>query len=161
MHSMSHPSKNIGLTTRIRLYRKVRCLGKQLNAFSSGRIVPATMTVAPWAQIFCSFVIIKLSSTLPSEGLITYPIVIAMAFMDLMLFETFAAQLGIKSNQVMEMWKREGRITRFHRREFWAMQAITIKIEGNFIDRGTALVTQNFCVTTTASLLLMKWIRVL
>lgn len=147
--------RRIGLTTRIKLYRCLQVLEKEQNRFGSERVVPAILVVAPIVQIFCTFVLIKLARSLTSEGYITYPFIISVCVVACMLFETFAAQLGIKSKKLSGDWLMEKNISKINRRVIKSFQPIRIKVGSNFIDRGTALVTQDFCITQTVSLLLM------
>lgn len=152
---MSAQSLRISLTSRIHLYRCLQVLEKLLNSFGSTRVVPGILLVAPLVQIFCTFVLIKLASSMTSEGYITYPFIISICILACMVFETFAAQLGVKSKKLSEDWLKEPRVTKVSRRQIQSMQSLRIKIGSNFIDRATALVTQDFVITQTVSLLLM------
>lgn len=72
-----------------------------------------------------------------------------------MLIETFAASVNGKSCDLISEWKDEAGTSKRLRREVRALKGLKVEVRGNFIDRGTALVTQDFCVNQTVSLLLM------
>ncbi|OXA47796.1 hypothetical protein Fcan01_17086 [Folsomia candida] len=110
---------------------------------------------APILQIFCTFVLIKLSHHLPSQGYLTYPFAIFTCFTVCMVFETFAAQLFVNSEHLYTDWKKELGLTKVNRRGIRALRPMRMKVGSNFIDRGTALVTQDFCINQTVSLLLL------
>lgn len=148
------PSR-IQLTTRIQIYRCLQVLEKELNHFGSTQVIPSILIMAPIVQIFCTFVLIKLFRTLPSEGIMTYPYLILIAVTACMVFETFAAQLLTKSAKQCGDWKMEKNLSKVNRKAIISLQPMRIKMGNNFIDRSTALVTQDFCITQTVSLLLM------
>jgi hypothetical protein len=144
-----------GLLTRIKLYRCLQVLEKKLNAFASPRIVPALLFVGPMVEIFCTFVLIKLGRQLPSQGFMTYPMIIAIIVLALTMYETFAAEMGVKSERLMWLWRKEDRVSKSQRKEIIALQPLRVKIGSCFIDRGTALVTQDLCLNQIVSLLLL------
>ncbi|OXA40906.1 hypothetical protein Fcan01_24357 [Folsomia candida] len=108
---ISGVASNVGLTTRIGLYRCLQVLEKQLNNTLSTRVIPTVMIIAPIIQIFCSVVLIKYSSFLPSKGFVTYPFTTCVCFTSCMVFETFAAQLGVQSVKQYHSWLTEKRLT--------------------------------------------------
>ncbi|OXA40072.1 hypothetical protein Fcan01_25179 [Folsomia candida] len=146
---------SIGLSSRISIHRSLQVLEKQINQTLCTRVILATMMGAPINQIFCSYVLIKFWSYLPSAGFLTYPFAIFICVMSVVIFESLAAQMCIKSMDQCMNWLKEKGISYVSRRKIRSLQALRIKVGSNFIDRGTALVTQNFCINQTVSLLLM------
>lgn len=145
----------ISLIKRIKLYRCLQVLEKQMNHALSKRIIPVLVIQAPMMQIIVSFVFIKLASSLPSEGFLSYPFIIIMVGSSCMIFETFAAQFGEKSTNLCHNWLMEKGIAKVNVKRIRSLQSMRIKVGSNFIDGGTALVTQDFCLNQTVSLLLM------
>lgn len=154
---MANPvnSSHVSLTTRAKLYRNLQILEKQLNRTLSTRVIPAILVVVPAVEIFCTFVVIKLLRFLPSEEFYTYPYATFICVTVLMVFETFAAQLFVNSEQLCTDWLKEPGLTRLNRRRIRSLQPMRIKVGSNFVDRGSALITQDFCINQTVSLLLM------
>ncbi|OXA41061.1 hypothetical protein Fcan01_24347 [Folsomia candida] len=148
-------STRVNLPARIKLYRCLQILEKQFNLTLSTRVIPATMVVSPWLQIYCTFVMIKLARYLPSSGFMTYPFTIFICVMVCVVFETFAAQIFVNSEQQRAEWWLDPELTKLNRSRIRSRRPMRIQVGSNFIDRGTALVTQNFCITQTVSLLLM------
>lgn len=102
----------MGLATRIKSFKCLQILGIQLNAFASPRVIPTRVFVGPLIQVYCTFVLIKFASVLPSHTLSTAIITTA-----LIVYQTFAAQLGFKSEEIMMEWKQERGISKRQRKE--------------------------------------------
>lgn len=153
--SISTGPTRISLSSRIELYRCLEIVGKELNHFGSSRIVPAVLIVCPMVQIFYTFVLIKFYKTQSVGGIITYCTVVILCVLASMAFDTFASQIGVKSDQRRKEWGKERGLKKVERKILTSLQPIRIRIGSNFVDRDTALVTQDFCLKQTASLLLM------
>lgn len=152
---MENPIARVTLTRRIQLYRSLQVFEKKFNHSLSTRVIPTTLIVAPILQIFCTYVLIKLSHRLPSQGYLTYPFAIFTCSKVCIIFETFAAQLFVNSEKLYADWKKEPGLLKVNRRRLRSLQPMRMKVGSNFIDRGTALVTQDFCINQTVSLLLL------
>lgn len=118
------------------------------------------MSGVPFVEVLSLFVIIKLHTEIPFPGFLIFPEGFVTAFSSIMVFETVAAVLNAKSSKMIAAWKQicytEKRNAKVKRREVGALRPLIVKFGSNFIDQGTPLVTQDFCVNQTVSLLLMK-----
>lgn len=145
----------MGFDSRIRAFRCLQILGIELNVFASPRVIPTLLLVGPLIQVYCTFILIKLGSLLPSQGFAVYPLVTTIITSSLIVYETFAAQLGSKSEEILRTWQQERGLGKRQRKEIEGLQCIRVRLEAGFIDRGTALVTQDMCINQIVSLLLM------
>ncbi|OXA40179.1 Cytochrome bo(3) ubiquinol oxidase subunit 1 [Folsomia candida] len=137
--SISTGPTRISLSSRIELYRCLEIVGKELNHFGSSRIVPAVLIVCPMVQIFYTFVLIKFYKTQSVGGIITYCTVVILCVLASMAFDTFASQIGVKSDQRRKEWGKERGLKKVERKILTSLQPIRIRIGSNFVDRDTAL----------------------
>lgn len=86
----------------------------------------------------------------------TYPMTIGIVTSALVVYQTFAAQMGVKSQELGRDWMNENGVSKVNRREIKAFRPLRVRLESCFIDRGTALVTQDMCLNQIVSLLLME-----
>lgn len=137
------------------MYRAIQILEVHLNNYGRIRIVPAFMSGVPFIEILSLFVIIKLHDQIPFPGFLIFPEGFITAFTSIMVFETIAAVLNTKSIGVIAAWSQlsTGKV---RRKEVRSLRPLMVKFGQNYIDRGTPLVSQDFCISQTVSLLLMK-----
>ncbi|OXA47974.1 hypothetical protein Fcan01_17295 [Folsomia candida] len=115
----------------LKLYRSIQILEKYMNGFLMARVAPMMVMSIPAIQIAC--------------GLLVY---------------TFASWVSSTSTKVLQT--HAGVTVQFGgkrsvlAREIRACGALKIKFGSNFIDNGTPLVIQNFCLNQTVNLLLIS-----
>jgi hypothetical protein len=147
---------------RFRTYRNLQLLERCLNDFGHLRILPATMAGAPVLQIVAMFAIIKLRDEMQYPGFLIFPMVFIGAFSGLVVMQTLSAKLMLESEDLVGIWKTKNSIgpisrnSKYRRRMIQSMQGLKVRFGANFMDRETTLVTQNFCVGQTASLLILQ-----
>jgi hypothetical protein len=146
------------------IYRQLQVLERALNDFGHLRILPATMAAVPVAQIVAFFIIIKLHDQIPLSGFLMYPVALIASFSGLAVMQTLSAKLMLESEKLVGKWKRKNTFsgvvtknTKYRRRMIRSMQMLKVRFGSNFIDRDTTLVTQNFCLCQTVSLLILQY----
>ncbi|XP_035704132.1 uncharacterized protein LOC118434510 isoform X1 [Folsomia candida] len=137
-------------------YRSVQILEAQINDYSRIRVMPAFMSGVPFVEVLSLFVIIKLHDQVPLPGFLLFPEGFITAASALIVYETVAAILNTKSFQIIGTWKQQFCRGKVKRREVRSLRPLMVKFGSNYIDKGTPLVTQDFCINQTVSMLLMK-----
>ncbi|XP_035707910.1 uncharacterized protein LOC118435654 [Folsomia candida] len=140
----------------LRLYRGVQILEAQLNDYARIRVMPAFMSGVPFVEVLSLFVIIKLHDQVPLPGFLLFPEGFITAGSALIVYETVAAILNTKSVQTIDIWKQRFSRGKAKRREVKSLRPLMVKFGSNYIDKGTPLITQDFCINQTVSMLLMK-----
>ncbi len=135
-------------------YRAIQILEMQLNNYASVRIVPIFMGGVPMVEILGVYAVIKFHAQLPLPGLIILTEGYLTAFTAIMVFETLASILNTKSAEMLRVWRQVPNKSK--RKELRALRPLKVKFGSNFIDQGTPLVSQDFCINQIVSLLLMK-----
>ncbi|OXA42419.1 hypothetical protein Fcan01_22871 [Folsomia candida] len=149
------------VTACIWLYRYVQVLEKSFNAFVSEKLVPTIKFCLPALQIFALYVWITLHATIALPGFAIFPLLAINAGISNILVITLASIVNISSEGVLNALGQkvvgcQGGKRALIRREVEACGVLKVKFGSNFIDRGTPLVMQNFCITQTVSLCLVK-----
>lgn len=139
------------------IYRKLEVLERMLNDYGRGLLIPAAMTVVPVIEITSMLAIIKLHGEISFPGFLIFPLTFLVTFTGLCLLETVSGRLRMASTNLLWHWSRRCDIgdCKYRRRNMRSMQPLTVRFASNFIDRETALVTQNFCLNQIVSLLMM------
>ncbi|OXA41151.1 hypothetical protein Fcan01_24014 [Folsomia candida] len=143
------------------LYRYVQVLEKSFTAFVSEKLVPTIMFCLPALQIFSLYVCITLHATIALPGFAIFPLLAINAGISNILVITLASMVNVSSQRVLNALAQKvvgctGGKRALQRREVEACGVLKIKFGSNFIDRGTPLVMQNFCISQTVSLCLVK-----
>lgn len=146
-------------TKTLGLYRQVQVVEKNFNVFSKGQIVPTLVACTPGLQIFTQYVCIKLHSEIPMPGFLVFPMVFVEAIFNNILVFSLASIVNTRSLNLLQRWRKE--LVGFNRKErvpkiLQSYKMMTIQFGSNFIDKGTPLVIQDFCLSQTLSLLLMS-----
>ncbi|OXA49640.1 hypothetical protein Fcan01_15394 [Folsomia candida] len=149
------------ITACIRLYRYIQILEKSFNAFIIERIVPLLISCIPAIQISGLYVCITMHGEIGLPGFAIFPLMVIAAGINNILVITLASMVNISSQRVLDTltqkvvgFQRGKRI--LHLKELRACGVLKIKFGSNFIDRGTPLAMQNFCISQTVSLCLVK-----
>ncbi|OXA56473.1 hypothetical protein Fcan01_08673 [Folsomia candida] len=141
----------------LHIYKALQILEAQLNDYVRLRVMPAFISLVPVIEVLSLFVIIKLHGQVPLPGFLLFPQGFITTGSALIVYETVAAILNTKSAQTIGKWgQQEIYRGKVKRREVRSLRSLMVKFGANYIDKGTPLVTQNFCVSQTVSMLLMK-----
>lgn len=152
---LSDPDKDVC----INLYRYVQILEKSFNAYLLPAVIPATIFCVPIIEIIGYFACITLHQEVSMPGFLIFPLMATEAGISNIFVITLASQVHVGSQQVkIALEKRSmGRCKMaLVKRQIRAMDVLKIKFGQNFIDAGTPLVMQNFCINQTMSLALVK-----
>lgn len=125
-----------------------------MNNFGRGRMVSILLTITPMVEVVALFVTIKWHEIIPLSGFFVFPLIFIFAFVGLVLFETVAGQVFLRS-WILIRKLRGGCRTAQKRKELAFLRPLKVQFASNFIDKATALATQDFCINQTVSLLLM------
>lgn len=137
-------------------YRKMEILERLVNDYGRVRILPMALTMAPIIEIMSMFAVIRMRAEIPFPGFLIFPIRFFATFSGLVALQTLAGKLRMTSENLLFSWRRRCGKSKYYRRKVKSMQPLTVKFASNFVDRETTLVTQNFCVAQTVSLLMLK-----
>lgn len=148
----------------IKFYREIQILEKILNSFLMPSIVPLTIVIIPLHKIIAQYVCVMLRDEIPMPGFLVFPIMgVDSTIVNILVF-TLASLVHNASRDILQ--KLGQKIVTFRggnedrlRRKVKACAVLKIKFGSNFIDQGTPLVIQNFCMTQTMNLILMKVAR--
>lgn len=145
----------------IKLYRYIQILEKSFNAFVAERLVPVIITCFPTIQISALFVCIRMHGEIAFPGFAIYPIMALSTVINNILIITLASKVNASSNTVLNHIEEKIVGHRVGKRgpllkELRACGFLKIKFGSNFIDKGTPLVMQNFCINQTVSLCLLN-----
>ncbi|XP_035711898.1 uncharacterized protein LOC118437166 isoform X1 [Folsomia candida] len=147
-------------TDCIRLYRVVQILEKSLNAYLSERILPAIMIGDPTVEIFGLFVCISLSKETPMPGFLIFPLMTTVTGINNVVIVALASKFHSASERLLVCWERASLSNKWNnklrRRDLRACNVLKIKFGSNFVEKGTPLVLQDFCINQTISLILLN-----
>lgn len=124
--------------------------------------MPVILSCIPAIQIVGLYVCITLHEEIALPGFAIFPLLAIAATIHNILVITLAAMVNISSKRVLIILRlkivgsNEGKMRKLLRRELAACGVLKIKFGNNFIDNGTPLVMQNFCINQTMSLCLVK-----
>lgn len=125
------------------------------------RIVPVFITLVPTIQILTQYVCVMMHDEIPMPAFLIFPVIWVNVFVNNIFVFTLASWINNVSartlrEQVGALVKCRLSGRRSHIiKEVKACTVLKIKFGSNFIDKGTALVIQNFCLVQTMSLILI------
>lgn len=143
----------------IRLYKCIQVLEKSFNDFLMIRIVPALLIFSPGLQLIVQYVCINHHRDIPMPGFLVFPLIGGDAGINNILVFTLASGINIASERAIQGMRNkvigleQGKLLR---RRLRGCSVLKVKFGSNFIDRGTPLVIQNFCINQTVALTLIK-----
>lgn len=139
-----------------KIYRRLQVLEVLMNDYGRSRLLPSTLGVAPMVEVLGLFTIIKFHEDIPFPGILIFPIGFLTALTGLIVLETMSGALVTRSKEAVLTWaKTLAGSSPLRRRQFDSLQLLKVKFGNNFLDRVTALITQDFCINQTVSLLIM------
>lgn len=147
------------VTQALHTYRCILLIEKILNHSMKGQLVPAMIGVVPQIQVFTQFVCIKLYSKIPLPGFIIFPLLLIDSAINNLVIETMAAKVNTNSVKLLSALNCELKSLPRRskcRKALKACTATRIQFGQNFVDKGTPLVIENFCINQTVSLLLLN-----
>ncbi|OXA62575.1 hypothetical protein Fcan01_01536 [Folsomia candida] len=143
----------------IRLYKALQVLEKSFNAFIMNRVLPTAITLVPGLQIVAQYVCIRLNTEIPMPGFLVFPLIGVNAIIYDILIFTVASSVHNLSQDILQSFCRKISgisMDPVERRRTKCCSVLKIKFGSNFIDRGTPLVIQDFCMNQTVNLVLIK-----
>lgn len=143
----------------VKKYRGIQILEKYLNEWLKKVLVPTLITFVPALQILCQYVCIQMHNVIPMPGFPVVPLIIVDTIVVNILVFTLASYVCSSSTRVLLNIKgntrKELRRSAI-KKDLKACSIMKIKFGTNFVDRGTPLVIQDFCLSQTMQLLLIK-----
>lgn len=131
-----------------------------MNEFLMARVVPALVSLTPIVQIICQYVCIKLHDQISMPGFLMFPLILVDAVVINGFVFTLASAINSTSAKLLETHVKRtvefGGKRSVLAREIKACGVLKIKFGSNYIDNGTPLAIQNFCLNQTLSLLLLS-----
>lgn len=117
------------------------------------RILPALMIIVPSMQVIVQYVCVVHHDDIAMPGFLVFPLMGVDAIASNLLIYTFASFVHNDSEKLVKSlerkffqgstkWSRS-----FVKRMIKSLTVLKIKFGANFIDRGTPLIVQNFCIT--------------
>ncbi|OXA40279.1 hypothetical protein Fcan01_24857 [Folsomia candida] len=144
----------------IKLYKYIQIYEKSFNAFLQPRVIPAIITCVPAIQIIALYVCLNHNEDIEMPGFLVFPLLLVDGFGTVILIFTLASHVHNSSENVMQTLKKSvGKLTGNKSglmRQIRSLSVLKIKFGSNFIDRGTPLVMETFCINQTVSLTLIK-----
>jgi hypothetical protein len=152
----SNYKKHISCT---KFARNMQILERILNNFLVYKITPLILVVGPYSQIFGIYTCIKFNSKFPFYVFMMFALICINAIVCNIVLFTFASWIQVQSQEAIVLWEKQ--CCKYKRRSLLKKMIKTfvplkIKFGSNFMDRGTALVIQNYVFNQTMSLLLIK-----
>lgn len=140
------------------MYRNIQILDNSFNVVLTERILPAIMICIPAIEIATLFVCFTLHQEIPIPGFLIFPIIAMSAGINNILIITLASKVYSASQRLLSLFEKthQGRMSKFVRKELLACNVLKIKFGSNFIDNGTPVIMQNFCIDKTLSLILLR-----
>lgn len=146
--------------TSLHLYRCIQILEKSMNPYTSDKILPAMLICCPSIQIIGQFVSINLHGSIPMPGFLVFPLMMVDTTIFNVLIVTFASLIFSSSQKTLQSLGKKlmERVNErgLTRRQLRSCSMLKIKFGSNFIDPGTPLVIQTFCINQTMSLSLIN-----
>lgn len=135
----------------LKIDRELEVFERMFNDFAQGRLAPAAMIVIPIIEITSIFATLKMYSEIPFPGILVFPLAVVV----LMAQCPRNGRVKVTSGSVRGAWSGKVGASKATRRSIRAMRPITVRFGSNFMDRETALLTQDFCVNQIVSLLMI------
>lgn len=123
------------------------------------RVLPTAITLVPGLQIVAQYVCIRLNTEIPMPGFLVFPLIGVNAIIYDILIFTVASSVHNLSQDILQSFCRKISgisMDPVERRRTKCCSVLKIKFGSNFIDRGTPLVIQDFCMNQTVNLVLIK-----
>lgn len=143
----------------IKFYHSIQVLEKSFNSYVKDKIASPLMIAVPALEILGMYVWINLYNDITLPGFLVFPIMgINSAICNVLVF-TLASHVNSLSERVLiSLEKKMAELTwkKFVKREISAWSTMQIRFGLSYIDRGTPLSMQNFCINQTLSLTLVK-----
>lgn len=136
-------------------YRELEILERALNDFGRVRMLPPGFTIGPVVEITALFVVIKLHGEIAFPGFLIFPMVVCTTISGLFMVQGVSGKVRVASEDLLRLWRKRYGGSKYYRRNIRSMQPLTIRFASNWVDRDTVLVTQDFCVGQTVSLLMI------
>lgn len=130
-----------------------------MNAYLMEKIVPCMVCGVPLLQIVVQCVCITMHSEIPMPVFLIFPIILVDAMTTNILIFTLASWVfnsSTKSLKKLDLTTLQYARRSVVRKQLKSCGTLKIKFGSNFIDKGTPLVIQNFCLDQTMSLILIK-----
>lgn len=157
---MEHAKKFLEHTLCIQSYRQVHILEKMLNDFLMTKISPAVVIFIPAVQIVSQFVSVMMHDKIAMPGFLIFPLFLVDGFVANVLVFTLASWVNSTPHDMLVKYgRRLDNISvggSYLRKEVKALNSMKIKFWSNYIDRGTPLMIQNFCLAQTMSLIMIR-----
>ncbi|XP_035711648.1 uncharacterized protein LOC118437013 [Folsomia candida] len=147
------------------LYQSIQILEKMFNGFLMQRLIPVFMLLMPTLQILLQYVCVMMHGEIPMPAFLLFPITWVNIFVSNIFVFTLASWVNNISTKVLQelmsaiVQCRCGRRRSSLVKGVKACAVLKIKFGSNFIDSGTPLVIQDFCLTQTMSLILIDGSR--
>lgn len=146
----------------MRMYRCIQLLEKSFNGFLMVRTIPAMVAFIPTLQIVSQYVCITMHDEIEMPGFLVFPLMLIDSVMVNIMVFTLASWVNNISTKFLHKLDKKiaglrGTRKSNLRKEQVACCVLKIKFGSNFIDSGTPLVIQNFCLTQTMSLILIRY----
>ncbi|OXA39604.1 hypothetical protein Fcan01_25764 [Folsomia candida] len=148
----------------INLYRCIQILEKFFNAYPMNKVIPVMVFGIPTMEIISLFISINFYDKIAMPGFLLFPLLglntplnnICVLTMASLVHNSSDKILGVLKKKIMGLTCHSGRKRSIINRELRACSVLKVKFGSNYIDRGTPLVIQNFCLNQTMSLTLVK-----
>lgn len=131
-----------------------------MNVFLMVRVVPTVIICSITLQVISQYVCIKLHDKIAMPGFLVFPLMCVDAFVVNVLVYSLASWVNSTSTEVLQSFERNtiqfGGRKSILAREIRACGVLKVKFGSNFIENGTPLVIQNFCLVQTLNLLLIS-----
>lgn len=148
------------LSDCIRFYRSIHLLEKSFNVFLMHRVLPSFMMAATGIQIIGLYVCIMHHSEISATpGLLVFPLLGVDGMICNILIFTMASLVEKASTEALQRLGRKSRKLgdkSWGNRELKSLTFMSVRFGSNFIDRGTPLNIQTFCINQTMSLCLIN-----
>lgn len=117
--------------------------------------LPGILTCVSALFVFSFFVSTKLVHVIALPGFAFFPLALVDCAVIILFELTIAGFVHAKSNQLLNSWEKVGRKSGI-RMSIKSLTPLKVRMGSNYVDKFTALVVLDFCVSQTASLLMMS-----
>ncbi len=141
-----------------KMYQQLRLL-EMLNSLAcSRRIFPGMMIGFPMIQFSSFYVCIKLHGNIDLPTFAMFPIMYFDGFFLCVVVFTVASRVYKWSDDLLQGWRLNPASVKKSelRKVLRSFPPLKIRMGGNFVETCTPLIIQDFCVRTTASMLLLS-----
>lgn len=158
LKTQSRKDVNLGIDgdidTLVAGYRHLQILERNHNSSYSARILPLCIATVPFLLVLSGYALVALFSTGSLAQMLTFLVV----YLDITVFALVVLTAASGINVQTEEWVKKvksGSGNRYLARVRKSWRPLRLEFGGNYVDRLTPLVIQEFCVRQTASLLLL------